>query len=129
MSSEDAKKPESDQPDYSNPDDKGNFEQKVDLPENVEKKTGEEAEECIYKQRAKLYRFRDEQWKERGVGNAKLLRNKETKKIRFVMRQEKTLKPIANFLIAEDPLCKLLPMNNNDKAFLWSCYDCSDEEP
>ena len=20
-------------------------------------------------------------------------------------------------------------MNNNDKAFLWSCYDCSEEEP
>ena len=36
--------------------------------------------------------------KERGTGNFKLLRHKETKKIRAIMRQEKTLKPVANFL-------------------------------
>lgn len=60
--------------------------------------TGEESEECIFKMRAKLYRLRDEQLKERGTGNARLMRHKETKKIRFIMRQEKTLKPVANFL-------------------------------
>ena len=48
--------------------------------------------------RIKLFRWRDEQWKERGIGNAKLMRDRETKKIRFVMRQEKTLKPVANFI-------------------------------
>ena len=60
--------------------------------------TGEEEEECIFRMRAKLYRLRDEQLKERGTGNARLLRHKESKKIRFVMRQEKTLKPVANFI-------------------------------
>jgi Ran-binding protein 1 len=60
--------------------------------------TGEENEECIFKMRAKLYRLRDEQLKERGTGNARLMRDKESKKIRFIMRQEKTLKPVANFL-------------------------------
>ena len=64
--------------------------------DKVETKTGEETLETIYKQRAKLYRWSDEQWKERGVGNAKLLRDKGQKKIRFAMRQEKTLKPVAN---------------------------------
>lgn len=68
-----------------------------DLPE-VKKVTGEENEECIFKMRCKLYRKRGEELKERGTGNCKLIRNKETKKIRFVMRQEKTLKPIANFI-------------------------------
>lgn len=48
--------------------------------------------------RAKLFRWRDEQWKERGIGNAKLMRDREDKIIRFVMRQEKTLKPVANFI-------------------------------
>lgn len=48
--------------------------------------------------RCKLYRMRDEQWKERGTGNCKLMRHKENKKVRFVMRQEKTLKPVANFI-------------------------------
>jgi Ran-binding protein 1 len=67
------------------------------LPEVVNV-TGEEKDECIFKMRVKLYRFREEQWKERGTGNLKLLRNKETKKIRCVMRQEKTLKPVANFI-------------------------------
>ena len=48
--------------------------------------------------RTKLFRWRDEQWKERGIGNAKLMRDKEQKQIRFIMRQEKTLKPVANFI-------------------------------
>ena len=60
--------------------------------------TGEENEECIFRMRAKLYRIRDEQWKERGTGNLRLLRHKENKKIRVLMRQEKTLKPVANFI-------------------------------
>ena len=60
---------------------------------------GTENEVCIFKERAKLYRYRDSQWKERGIGYAKLMRHKETKKIRMVMRQEKTKKPIANFLL------------------------------
>ncbi len=94
----------------------------------MKKVTGEELEECIFRMRSKLYRLRDDQWKERGTGNAKLLRSKVTKKIRFVMRQEKTLKPVANFFLQDSPLCDLVPMKNNDKAFLWSCTDCSDEE-
>ena len=59
--------------------------------------TGEEGLECIMKHRVKLYRYRDDQWKERGIGNAKLLRNKEAKRVTFLMRQEKTKKPVANF--------------------------------
>jgi hypothetical protein len=45
------------------------------------------------------------------------------------MRQEKTLKPVANFLLQESPLCDLVPMKNNDKAYIWSCNDFSEEEP
>ena len=48
--------------------------------------------------RIKLYRFRDDQWKERGVGNAKLMRDRKQQRIRMLMRQEKTLKPVANFI-------------------------------
>ena len=101
--------------------------------------TGEEEEECIFKMRCKLYRKRDEQMKERGTGNVRLMRHKETQKIRVIMRQDKTLKPVANFLsttynyliyiVTESPLCELTPMKNNDKAYVWSCNDFSDEEP
>ena len=95
----------------------------------MKKSNGEELEECIFRVRCKLYRIREEQWKERGTGNCKLLRNKVTNKIRFVMRQEKTLKPVANFILQEAPLCELVPMKNNDKAYIWSCTECSEEEP
>ena len=37
------------------------------------------------------------EWKERGVGVAKILVHKETKKIRVLMRRNKTLKLCANF--------------------------------
>lgn len=53
-----------------------------------------------YFRKCKLYRFDKEgnQWKERGVGTVKLLKHKETQKIRLVMRQSKTLKICANHL-------------------------------
>ena len=47
--------------------------------------------------KAKLYRF-DGQWKERGVGQVKLLEHRESKKVRLLMRQLKTLKICANHL-------------------------------
>lgn len=50
--------------------------------------------------RAKLFRFATEssEWKERGTGDVRLLQHKETKKIRLVMRRDKTLKVCANHL-------------------------------
>ena len=50
--------------------------------------------------KAKLYRFDKDgnQWKERGVGVVKLLKHKETEKVRLVMRQNKTLKICANHI-------------------------------
>ena len=52
------------------------FEPIVKLDEVVVK-TGEEDEEVLFCSRAKLYRFTDAQWKERGLGDIKILRNKE----------------------------------------------------
>ena len=48
--------------------------------------------------RAKLFRFAAEssEWKERGTGDVRLLQHKETKKVRLVMRRDKTLKVCAN---------------------------------
>lgn len=62
----------------------------------VKVETGEEDEETFWKCRSKLYRWAGSEWKERGLGEAKLLQHKETKKIRFLLRQEKTLKIVAN---------------------------------
>ena len=111
--------------DYADPEEDAKA--KVSGLADVKVVSGTEGEVCIYKQRVKLFRFRDEQWKERGIGNAKLLRNDAQKKIRFVMRQEKTLKPVGNFVITEKPSCELKPMANSDKAYMWVCHDFCDE--
>lgn len=79
--------------------------------------------------RAKLFRWRSSEWKERGVGVFKLLRHKQTRKIRALLRQDKTLKPVANFMIAEDPLCSIKEHQGSDKMFYFTAYDCSDETP
>ena len=81
----------------------------------------------IYKQRSRIYRWRNSEWKERGTGELKLLRNKEQKKIRCVLRQDKTLKPVANFIVAEDPLCILKEHQGSDKMFFFTAYDCSED--
>ena len=94
----------------------------IKLTEQVETKTGEEDEEVLFKmyvalclirpskwraenintvaRRAKLFRFVTEsnEWKERGTGDVRLLQSKETKRIRLVMRRDKTLKVCANHL-------------------------------
>jgi RanBP1 domain len=50
--------------------------------------------------KCKLYRFEaaGNEWKERGLGVVKLLRHKENRKVRLLMRQEKTLKIRANHI-------------------------------
>ena len=52
--------------------------------------------------KCKMYRYDKDgkEWKERGIGQAKFLRSKESKKTRFLMRQEKTLKIRANHISA-----------------------------
>ena len=70
----------------------------VDVSKVTAVKSGEEGLECLLKLRTKLYRFADNQWKERGVGNIKIMRDRKERKIRVLMRQEKTFKPVCNFL-------------------------------
>ena len=70
----------------------------VHLTEKVETKTNEELEEQTFKMRAKLFKFDKDsrEWKERGTGDVKLLKHKENRKTRLVMRRDKTLKVCAN---------------------------------
>lgn len=45
------------------------------------------------------------------------------------MRQDKTHKVVANFYVSpKDPLCQLIALKTNDKSWIWSCYDYSDNE-
>lgn len=56
----------------------------IPLPDKIEVKSGEEDEEVLYTHRAKLYRFREKEWRERGLGDIKILRHKQTGKLRYV---------------------------------------------
>ena len=60
-------------------------ESKVVLENQEKAKSDEDVEDLIYIQRAKVYRFRDGKWKQRGEGQVKFLRSKDNK-IRFVQR-------------------------------------------
>nr|XP_027084588.1 ran-binding protein 1 homolog c-like [Coffea arabica] len=90
--------------------------------------TGEENEDVLLDLKAKLYRFDREgnQWKERGVGTVKLLKHKETGKVRLVMRQSKTLKICANHLVL--PSISLQEHHGNDKSCVWHAADFADGE-
>ncbi|XP_044071862.1 E3 SUMO-protein ligase RanBP2 isoform X2 [Siniperca chuatsi] len=105
------------------------FEPIVPLPDKVDVKTGEEEEEEMFCNRAKLYRFDTEtkEWKERGIGNVKILKHNTKGKVRLLMRREQVLKICANHYINADMLLK--PNAGSDKSWVWNAIDYADEEP
>lgn len=95
--------------------------------QEIETATGEEEEICWADFKCKLYRFDNDagEWKERGVGQIKLLEHKENNKVRVLMRQEKTLKIRANHIAM--PGTKLQEHSGSEKAWVWSTPDFADE--
>ncbi|PFH38771.1 putative ran binding family protein 1 [Besnoitia besnoiti] len=103
----------------------------------VQVETGEEDEEVFWKSRSKLYRWVSAggdskaagEWKERGIGEAKLLRHKQSGKIRFLLRQEKTLKIVANhYVVANGVYCQLTPNVSSEKIWVWTVMDFAEGE-
>jgi len=106
------------------------FEPVIKLTEQVETKTHEEDEDVLFKMRAKLFRFEtsSSEWKERGTGDVRLLQHKTTKKVRLVMRRDKTLKVCANHAITMD--MRLMPNIGSDRSWVWKvAADYSENEP
>ena len=65
-------------------------------------------------------------WRERGVGDVRMLRHKDDQRLRLLMRQEKTMKVIANHSL--DPLIKLEPNVGSDRSWVWTACDFADGE-
>mmetsp|Transcript_22850 Transcript_22850/g.32912 ORF Transcript_22850/g.32912 Transcript_22850/m.32912 type:complete len:209 (-) Transcript_22850:227-853(-) len=102
------------------------FEPVVKLSE-VDTKTGEEEEEVLYKQRAKLFRHAGEGgWKERGLGDVKLLKHTVNKRIRLLMRREKTLKICLNHYVNTE--VELQENIGSERSWVWSAVDYADGE-
>ena len=146
MSSEDPPKVETEEPKddvVAAAEEKGNenppeeessatFEPVIKL-EEVETKTGEEEEEVLYSQRSKLFIFGEtlldkgtgrKSWRERGIGDLRLLKHREHQRIRVLMRQEKTMKIIANHVL--DPRITLETNAGSDRSWVWSVFDFSE---
>ncbi|RLV91088.1 Ran-specific GTPase-activating protein 1 [Spathaspora sp. JA1] len=105
------------------------FEPLVQL-EKVDVKTNEEDEEVLFKVRAKLFRFHGDnnEWKERGTGDVKFLKHKQTGKVRILMRRDKTLKICANHLILSD--YELKANIGSDRSWVYTVTgDISEGEP
>jgi Ran-binding protein 1 len=105
------------------------FEPVIKLTEQVETKTHEEDEDVLFKIRAKLFRFdtTSSEWKERGTGDVRLLKHKETEKTRLVMRRDKTLKVCANHLISSE--MRLQPNIGSDRSWVWKVLADYSESP
>ncbi|KAI8904291.1 RanBP1 domain-containing protein [Gorgonomyces haynaldii] len=102
------------------------FEPVMKLEQLDEIKTFEEDETVEFKMRAKLFRFDKEnnEWKERGTGDVKLLKHKETKKIRLLMRRDKTHKICANHVVA--PSITLQTNVGSDRSWVYNAMDFSE---
>lgn len=103
------------------------FKALVSLPE-VDVKTGEENEEVLFTHRAKLFRFdrNTSQWKERGIGDIKLLRNINTDKVRILMRRDQIFKVCCNHFITSD----MSLLAYQERSWMWfTLNDFADEVP
>ncbi|XP_065211269.1 ranBP2-like and GRIP domain-containing protein 4 isoform X2 [Planococcus citri] len=98
----------------------------IPLPDEVVVKTGEEGEQVVYENRVKLFRFVDKEWKERGIGTYKLLKNPDTGRVRALMRREMVHKVCANHLLSEKN--ELTPMKSSDRAWIYCAADYADGE-
>ena len=98
-----------------------------EVEELLEAQTRVEAEVQLYSQRSKLM-CRREGVEGRGLGDAKLQMDRKTDKLRFMMREEKSLQPVAYFYaVSRAPYCQLYQPPDCVKSWTW-LPDCSDGE-
>lgn len=100
----------------------------IDLPE-VKIETGEDNEEVVFGAKSKLYRWDKGEWKERGIGELKIIRNKISGVHRCFQRQEQNMKLRCMFEIVGSPGCHLEKLKTAEKSWFWTCIDFSDGAP
>ena len=89
-----------------NPEEEANihFKPIVTLPDSYEYKSGEEGGKVLFDERGKLYRFDfpTNQWKERGIGNMKIVYYHGNGQTRLLMRRDQILKICCNHYITSN---------------------------
>ncbi|KAK9885829.1 hypothetical protein WA026_013700 [Henosepilachna vigintioctopunctata] len=121
-------KGEADEDDDENADDNydPHYEPIIEMPDAIEVSTGEEEETPFFNERAKLFRYDTElkEWKERGVGQMKILHHPSNGTYRLLLRREQVHKLVLNQLIT--PTFELQPMTTCDKAWVWAGHNFVD---
>ncbi|KAL3308979.1 E3 SUMO-protein ligase RanBP2 [Cichlidogyrus casuarinus] len=123
----------------------------VSLPE-VQVKTGEEDEVCLFLSRSRVYKFLEGEWKERGVGDLKILVKPQVfpsdevnpreewpavkdsdlgtlVSARILMRREQVLKLCLNQTISVKTPFNFTPVGASKRVVCWKGVDYSSDEP
>lgn len=105
------------------------YEPIIQLPDKIEVRTGEEEETKLFGERAKLYRYDSDtkEWKERGVGELKILHHPGRNSYRMLMRREQIYKLVLNHAITCD--MAVSPLQNSSQAFMWCALNHAEESP
>jgi len=101
----------------------------IPLPPLVEVGRSHEGEDLVYEARAKIYCFgtNKKSWKERGLGQIKILRHSEIKKGRIVMWRDNINTVACNHSLRS--ISGLQYHRNSEKELLWSALDFTFEYP
>ena len=115
-----------------NPEEEANihFKPIVTLPDSYEYKSGEEGGKVLFDERGKLYRFDapTNQWKERGIGNMKIIYYHGNGQTRLLMRRDQILKICCNHYITSN--MSIEAHMGNPKAMTWFTeVDYSEDTP
>ncbi|VDQ08401.1 unnamed protein product [Trichobilharzia regenti] len=142
-------KADEDEEDPSTGDHDPHYEPIVALPKLAETKTGEEEELCIFLRRCRAYRYVDKEWKERGVGEIKVLVRPRAMptdvhygprdvvpldytltdigRARILMRRDQILKLCLNHPISSDlPVFKPMGSSASANSLCWVGEDYSE---
>lgn len=78
----------------------------------IEVLTGEESEEVLFAERAKLFRFIEREWKERGIGTVKILKNVQSGTSRVLMRRDQVNRSFSNTAVDRINICSSCSYQN-----------------
>ena len=98
------------------------------LRDEVEVTTDEEGYKVMFTARTKLYRFTEKQWKERGLGDIKILYSSEKQHARLIMRRELVYKVCLDHYIKKDMEIQFRS-GTEQNILVWGAVDYSDETP
>ena len=99
----------------------------VTLSEAAPIRSWDDDADALFIHRGRLYRFCDSQWKERGVGDIKIMKHRQTNRTRIIMRRDQIWKVCCNHYITAG--MTLVP-GSNEKSWVWFTHsDFTDEKP